>query len=234
MVIVAILLAFLVVSTTFSGEIIVAHNIPDGQQSSNVWESVALIALLWNASENNAKGQFFTPSTSGTLTTIQAIIAAGIYQRVDGSPPLDVSIYSAQAGIPETKLGTRTFIDSDFYPAIGSDDHLVTIDFSSFGIEFIAGNGYMVVYESPYGILGEDDGDAPYLIGRLWNPPISLGGSYSLARNGVDWEMVELASPHTFQLATSVGVIPIPEPASDILALMCLVLSVFPCSVYRA
>jgi len=209
-----------VVSTSHGGEVIVADNIPTGRQTSLAWDSVGLIAPSWNSSENNSKGQFFTPTNSGTLTTIQTILASGFYERVVDAPPLDVSIYTSNAGIPVEKLGTRRFSSTDFYPVNGWDNHLVTIDFSSLDIGLIGGEGYMVLYESPYGVIGKDDRDAPYQLGLLVNPPASLGSSYSIARNGADWEVAKISPPYTFQLDTTVRVNIVPEPTSGNLALL--------------
>jgi hypothetical protein len=212
-------------SASAQAEVIVAHNIPDGQQSSNIWMEVGLTIPDRDSFINVSRGQSFIPTSSGTLSSVKTIITSGEGLTIADPPPLDISVYTADAGIPISKLGTRTFSRSDFLP-FSQDNHIVTIDFYEFGIDLMAGAEYMVVYQCPFGVENENGRFTPFYVAAIVNGPTPFGRRMSTAPHGDDWQIFGVADPAiTWELATSIRVIPVPEPSSSVVVscVLCLV-----------
>jgi hypothetical protein len=196
-------------------DVLAANNFPEGLQSTNGWAEVGVILPSLNyVYDNVRRGQSFIAHSSGNVTRLDTLLAAGLGHLVPQSPLLDVSIYESNDGIPGTKLGTVSYAAPDFFAVFESEDHRVTVDFSSLAIAIHAGEEYLVAYESPFGVVGTDSSDAPYFVGLVLDNPIPFNRGLSAAYNGVDWEMTHPIPPFTFELATRVWVIP--EPTSEL------------------
>lgn len=140
-------------------------------------------------------------------------MAAGLSTRTPGSPPLAISIYESIDYLPTTLLGSVSFVAGNFPTVFGSNDHRKTVDFSAQAIPIVAGNEYIVTYETPFGIAFNDRINAPYYAGLVLGNPIPFGRVTTVARNGIDWEKSPAPRPpYTFELATRVWVTP--EPAA--------------------
>ena len=204
------------VAAQCQADVIAANNFPAGQQSTNGWAEVAVILPSFSYVYNNVRrGQSFIATSSGLVTRLDTLLAAGLDHPNLQSPPLDVSIYESNDGIPGTRLGTVSYDAADFFAVFGSDDHRLTVDFLSLAIAIHAGEEYLVAYESPFGVVGTYSSDAPYFIGLVLDNPIPFGRGLSAAYNGIDWEMTHPTPPFTFELATRVWVTP--EPTSGLL-----------------
>lgn len=184
-----------------------ASNLEPGQQWTGAWEEVGLSA--WGAT-NIAKGQSFIAEAGGQLQSLNTLISAGADDRISNSPPLNISICTSNGGVPSLCLAQVTRTALDFQPILQSDNHLVSIDFSDFGISIIKGNEYMVLYECPYPIVGPDSDYSPFFVGTIANGPSSLGRQNSFSQDGHNWEFLTPAPEFTFELATQV--ILVPEP----------------------
>ena len=205
-----------------NADVIVASNLPATQFSTLAWEEVGLIAPHYNNYNNVSKGQPFIPRYSGILTTIDTLISLGRVPPAPASPPLNVSIYSSNAGIPIAQLGTRQYSTSSFSSHLVTSSHKrIAVDFSQFDIQLVAGDQYMVVFHTPFGVSGEHGGHSPYLVGY---PTTFLGLTASQAPNGIDWEVF---TGHR-EIAIEVRAIPIPEPGAGTLALLAVVALVQP------
>ena len=152
---------------------------------------------------------------SGTLTTVEALIASGV-----AGPPLNVSIYKSNAGIPNELLGTKEFPASEFANPFASNNRKI-IDFSSFQISLVAGSQYLVGFETPFGIDGVTGSGSPFFAG--WAPEffggiptLSLGINLSSAVNGVDWAVASNSKE------LGIAVRATPEPSVTFLGLAIL------------
>lgn len=197
-------------SAVANADIVVASNLPATQIYTGAWEEVGLIAPDYNNYNNVSKGQSFTSQLTGVLTTVDALIASGR----SGEPPLNISIYTSNAGIPVTRLGTVQMASSRFARFLFSNNYRETIDFTHLKIPLVYGNEYLVAFETPFGLAGTHGGHSPYLIG--WPESQALGRTASQARNGIDWEVFR-----TRELGIEVR--GIPEPASAALLLTAMV-----------
>jgi hypothetical protein len=182
-------------STSFalSPEFVVASNMTDAQVNTNAWEEIGLIAPNYKDYNNVSKGQSFLSQSNGMLTTIDALVAAGLTSPSPDSPPLNVSMYSSSDGIPVTRLGTLTISATAFAPLLGHSNHRVTFDFSPLDINLESGQEYLIAFETPFGINGHNGGDSPFFAG--WSPSslagshaISLGRNLSFAADGTVWQ----------------------------------------------
>lgn len=140
------------------------------------------------------------------LTTVETLIGAGFFAPVANSPPLKISIYAANGGLPSALLGTRQIQASKFHVAT-SFDIRETIDFTSLAIPLVQGQQYLIAFETPYGVVASRAALGPYFIGY---PNSLMGVTASQARNGIDWEVFT----GDRELAIEVRAIPIPEPSS--------------------
>jgi hypothetical protein len=200
-------------------DLVVATNLTDAQVDTNAWEEIGLIAPAYNNYNNRSVGQSFNPQSSGILTTVDALIAAGRFSPVPGSPPLNVSIYTSAAGIPIASLGTLTFPASDFSPLLTSASNRETFDFSQFQIVLETAQEYLIAFETPFGINGRSGSDSPFLAG--WSPTsldgdhsLSLGENLSSATNGSDWQL------SSYYKELGIVVRATPEPGSGCLLLV--------------
>jgi hypothetical protein len=198
------LLSFFLSVSIVSADVVVASNLPPATVDSGAWEEVGLIAPSYNNYNNVSKGQSFTSHITGTLTTVDALIGAGGSTPIPGSPPLNVSIYSSNDGIPLTVLGTIQVPVSSIAGRFAPNNR-ERIDFSDLGIPLVSGNEYMVAFETPFGISGTNGTHAPYHVG--WPPARVLGQPASQARNGVDWEVMGNAR----EIGIEVRAIPEPD-----------------------
>jgi hypothetical protein len=212
------LIIALLLSAKVEADVVVASNLPATQVHTYAWEEVGLIAPNYNNYNNVSKGQSFIPQHSGNLTTVDALISLGRFPPAPGSPPLNISIYTSNAGIPIAQLGTVQRLTSDFTPHLSSSHTRETIDFSELEIPLLAGDQYMVVFHTPFGVSGTHGGHSPYLAGY---PQTFLGLTASQARNGIYWEVF----PGHREIAIEVRAIPIPEPGASTLAVLVIAVS---------
>ena len=212
------ILIFILVSASACGShaalpgYVVASNLPATQITTSAWEEVGLIAPSYNNYNNVSKGQQFVAAFDGTLTTVESLVGVGFLQSPSVSPPLNVSIYTASAGIPITLLGTTTTPASSFssFNPPAPTDHREIFDFSSLSIPLVAGHQYLVAFDTPFGVAGRSGSNSPYLIGY---PQMFLGLTASQARNGHDWELF------TGHREIAIEVRAVPEPSTILLAL---------------
>lgn len=180
---------YLAISILFAenahGDYIVASNLPPVQVDTSAWEEVGLIAPNYNGYVNVSKGQTFIPHTSGVLTEVDALIGFGNPPSVAVYPPLQLSVFTSNAGIPLSQLASVELPMTDFSWYLGSDYTRETIDFSEFKIPLASGAEYMIVFATPFGVAGSHGGHSAYLIGY---PQKFLGLSASQARDGITWE----------------------------------------------
>src|SRR4051794_10490280 len=112
----AVSLLAVIASRAFAAPLgyVVASNLTDAQtSSSNHW--VVGLALAPEYAVASA-GQAFIPTSSGILTTVDALVRSSATLPESGYPPLNVSIYTSSAGIPITQLANLSFSRSDFFP----------------------------------------------------------------------------------------------------------------------
>jgi hypothetical protein len=212
------------VATECKADVIAASNFPMGQTSTNGWQEIGLIAPRYNNFNNSNWGQSFVATADGLLTTVDTLLAAGMEQRLSGSPPLSVSFHKSVAGLPVAKLGTVSYTANDFFSVFGSDDHRVMIDFTAFAIPIRTGEEYLVAYETPFGLPGTNGSHAPYFVGLVLDNPIPFGRTTSVARNGIDWEVTPPPTPpYTFELATRIWTTP--EPTVGQLLIMAVAIA---------
>jgi hypothetical protein len=196
---------------------IVASNLPAAQTATNSWAEVGLISTADNYN-NVAAGQSFTPTASGILTTIDALLSSAIDQPTPpDSPPLDISIYTALNSAPGTLLATVQKHSGDFPHLSGGGDHRSPIDFTQFQIPLLAGQHYFLEFETPIGVVGFLGPNAPYFVGRQQNPfpPFALGEFSSVAPNHTDWQI-----DSTAELAIAVHAVPEPTACFNLLTAM--------------
>jgi hypothetical protein len=193
-------------------DVIAASNFPADQKSTNGWQEIALNSPPYNGYTNSAWGQSFVANSSGILTTVDTLLAAGFESPMPGSPPLVVSFHESVAGLPTVNHAAIQYTAAAFHSIVGTTDHRVTIDFSDFRIPIHAGSEYIVTYQSPFGVGGKSGSYAPYFVGLILGNPIPFGRVTTLARNGVDWERSPAPTPpFTVELATRVWVTPEPK-----------------------
>jgi hypothetical protein len=191
-------------------DVVVASNLPTTQLSTLAWEEIGMIDPRYNNYNNDSKGQQLIPSASGVLTTVDALIGVYSSSPPPNYPPLNVSIYTSLAGIPITKLATRSFPETAFFVISDtSKKHRTTIDFSASQIPIVAGNQYLVAFETPYGVNTQNNAPIPYLAGY---PETFLGLPASQARDGIHWEL--FGDPREIGISVSV----VPEPSTLVLA----------------
>jgi hypothetical protein len=200
-------------------QVIAATNFPAGQQSTNGWEEIGVNLPSYNGYTNSAWGQSFIAGASGLLTTVDTLLAAGLSHPIVTGPLLVVWFYESVGGLPTVELGAASYEWSDLDTVFGTDDHRVSVDFTSFAIPITAGREYVVTYRSPFGIVGRNGSDAPFYVGLVLNNPIPFGRTTTVALNGVDWQRsLPPTPPHTFELATRVWVTPEPNSLQLLMA----------------
>jgi hypothetical protein len=215
-----IVFLFVIASRAFavSGDFIVASNLLDDQTRSSAAEEVGKIAPPY--SNNGKVGQSFTPLSSGTLTSIVAMVTHG-RQSLSATPPLDVSVYSSASGIPVTQLAKLSFPAADFSSFTAFGDRRKTFDFSQFHIPLDRNREYMVTFGTPFGINAQNGLDSPFLIdwspaSAAWNDhSLSLGRNLSLASDGISWQVV-----NTSYRELGIVVLAIPEPSTFMLSVI--------------
>jgi hypothetical protein len=209
-------------STIAKADYIVASNLP-AQTGTNSWVDVGVITT--DNENNEAAGQSFTPTASGILTTIDALLSSAFDPQPPNLPPLNISVYTTVNSAPGVLLATVQKQASDF-PVLNSyGDHRQTIDFSQFQIPLTLGQHYFVEFETPLGVVGFSGLSAPYFVGRQLapSPPYSLGEFSSVAPNHTDWQI-----DSTAELAIAVHAVPEQTEAS-LLAVM-----IVGCTMLRA
>jgi hypothetical protein len=193
-----------------------------GTVFTNAWEEVGLIAPAYNNYNNVSKGQTFIPTASGTLTEIDALVVYGKPPSSEDFPPLQVTVATSLAGIPVTSLATITMPKDRFTYRLTSTEARHTFDFKDFRIRLDAGAQYMVLFETPFGVAGENGVHSAYFAG--WPAQRKLGLTASLARDGQNWERFSDGRlPDTRELAIEVKAVP--EPATLGLILIAVLLS---------
>lgn len=209
---------------------VVAGNLPETQLDSLGFEEVGWVyhSDRYNY-DNISKGQAFIPRVSGTLTEIDALIAYGIAELERPYPPLRVSVFTSDAGIPLTHLATREFPKEEFteYDPGSDETHTrFTVDFSEFLVPLLAGSEYIVTFSTPFG----DVEHSPYLIGYP-NRYMGLGITASVARDGHTWERFgDVIGTNDAELAIEVRAIPEPESIVQLLLASLILASATRCS----
>jgi hypothetical protein len=210
-------ITLLVILFTFVGKShaddVVASNLLPAQNYVTAFEEVGLIAPNYNNYNNVSKGQTFIPNVSGVLTEVDALVIRGEPNNVTAYPPLRVSIFTSNAGIPMSHLATIQVPRSSFSPFVISGNFRETFDFRNHNIALTAAAEYMVVFATQFGVVGTGGSESPYLIG--WpSRTTKMGLSASQARDGIIWERFG----DSRELAIEVRADIIPEPSA--LALM--------------
>jgi hypothetical protein len=213
------LVTFLAISLTFAGEThadyVVASNLLPAQIYATAFEEVGLIAPNYNNYNNVSKGQTFIPNVSGVLTEVDALVIRGEPKNVTAYPPLRVSIFTSNAGIPMSHLATIQVPRSRFSPFVIAGNFRETFDFRDYNIALTAATEYMIVFATQFGVVGTGGSESPYLIG--W-PRTKIGLNASQARDGITWE--RFGGSRELAIEVRAEVQEIPEPAA--LTLLCL------------
>lgn len=200
-----------------SADFIVAQNLPASQQYGDSFYDIGVIAT--QTDENNPRvGQSFISNVNAKITTIDALVTAGNFGPIADSPPLDVSLYESESGIPTALLGSVQRPASDFTYQSSGIGQRATFDFSPLNIPLVAGQNYMVVFSTPFGINGLSGFDAPYLVAAALssrNPiaSVELGEFASFAPHGSDWNI-------TIEGELTIAVNGAPEPCGLALSLL--------------
>lgn len=209
-------LGLLPYSLVAKADYIVATNLPPSETYSDSWDGVGVNSEFpVPGYTNRAAGQTFSASSGGTLTTVDALMAAGSEQPVPNSPPLNISIYNSVNNLPTTLLGTVQKNASDFNVILNfpSLEHRYSFDFSQFHIALTTGGQYFIAFQTPTGVAGLTEDDSPYFVGlelssRNQNPPLVLETFASVRNDGIIWE------PDTGnELAIKVHAVPEPNRA---------------------
>ncbi len=207
-------LGLLPYSLVARADYIVATNLPPAEAYSDSYDGIGVDSQFpMPGYFNRAAGQTFTANAGGTLTTVDALMAAGSEQQVPNSPPLNISIYNSVNNLPTTLLGTVQKNASNFNVILNfpSLEHRYSFDFSQFQIPLTAGGQYFVAFHTPTGVAGLTEDDSPYFVGlklssRNQNPPLVLGTFASVRNDGIKWE------PDTGnELAITVHAVPEPN-----------------------
>jgi hypothetical protein len=210
-----IALVSLSLGSSAKADFIVASNFAAGQVYTQAWEEVGLIAPKYNNVNNSAVGQTFIPQSNAKLTEVDALISAGYQHPVANSPPLRVSIATSMAGIPITNVATLELPATRFSSFFNSTNCRETFDFSAFGIDLVAGNEYMVLFQTPFGVTAPDTAVlnfTPYFVGF---PQAFLGIVGSGASDGTNWQRY----PGIKELAIEVRAVP--EPSTFTMLVVC-------------
>jgi hypothetical protein len=193
-------------SGTAKADYVVASNLPDSQNYSIFWWPIG-------DTDYGVTGQPFTSTSSGILTTIDALMGGGFTWPVANSPPLEISLFNSVNDLPTTLLGTVERNPGDFHIVRNFPDanNRYTFDFSQFQIPLTAGNEYFLAFQTPTLIAAEfPETDAPYFSGLAvadFSPfsPMSLGKFALIQKNGINWQ-----TNSGFELAITVHAVPEP------------------------
>src|ERR1700704_3390081 len=154
---------------------VVASNLTDAQTTTTSRWAVGL-ALAPHFAVSSA-GQAFVPTSSGSLTTVDALVRSSATYPESVYPPLNVSIYTSSAGIPITQLANLSFSRSDFLPLSADANEREIFDFSPFHVVLETNHEYMITFTVPFaGVLGGST--PPYLAG---SSPTSVASDHSLS-----------------------------------------------------
>jgi MYXO-CTERM domain-containing protein len=216
--IVVALSAWLSDGATASADYIVASNLFDTQKTTSTYFSVG-VNFPTVPANNISDGQSFIAKASGVVTTIDALVFVDS-NTTTGYPPLNVSIYTANAGIPISRLGTISTSRLDYNLLGSAAGHRKTLNFSSLNIMLEGGHEYFVAFETPFAVSSPLE--RPYNIGqspnsRSGNHDLSFGTNMTTALNATDWSV----NSNFVELGLVVRAVP--EPSSLALAALALV-----------
>jgi MYXO-CTERM domain-containing protein len=144
----------------------------------------------------NGRGQTFTASIGGTLTSISLIL------KGSDAGDATVGVHTVAAGLPSTLLG-EVVIPATTIPPVVSPA-FVTADFSGLGIELAVGTQYAI------SLRQSSAGANP---NWLYAPGVPYAGGHSIQQiNPTTWQIDSLGT-----FGFSVMVDPVPEPSAALL-----------------
>lgn len=141
----AVLLTLTTLHATSAAETLTAINMDPDWQGINGWAWYIGYTNADLGYTNEAAGQEFVASVSGTLTTLEASV-----DKSSGGAPLVITFYEAVNGLPGTSLGSVSISENDVYNwASQIPTPINTFDVSSANVTVEAGRRYFVSFTTP-------------------------------------------------------------------------------------